>query len=76
MRQPSSQPTPPPTTPPPTPHALPSAPKGRPPLTLWHQLAPGHQRQLSQQVAELIRRIRQQVNPREGQHDGVHRLEP
>jgi hypothetical protein len=38
-------------------------------LTLWHQLAPGHQRQLSQQLAELIRRIRQSVNRKEGQHD-------
>ena len=58
-----------------TPNEPPGAPKGHPPLTLWSQLAPGHQRQLSQQVAELIHRIRQHVNTREGQNDDVNRAE-
>jgi hypothetical protein len=65
MIQPPMLPTLPPAFSPPPPSELP----GGPSLTLWRQLAPGHQRQLSQQLAELIRRMRQSVNRKEGLHD-------
>jgi hypothetical protein len=65
MSQPPGQPTLPPASSPSPPSELP----GGLSRTLWRQLAPGHQRQLSQQIAELIRRMRQAVNRKEGQHD-------
>jgi hypothetical protein len=39
---------------------------GRPP-PIWPHLTPGHQRQLAQIVAELLRRVRDQQQ--EGRHD-------
>ena len=65
MSQPPVQPTLPPASSPSPPSALPGGLR----LTLWSQLAPGYQRQLSQQIAELIRRMRQPVNRKEGQRD-------
>jgi hypothetical protein len=62
-------PPPPPPLPLPRPRLPGGSPDGRPP-PIWPHLTPGHQRQLAQVVAELLRRARCQQQ--EGRHDDAH----